>query len=78
MEIGIVALISISAGICVMLVLGTIGYFVDKHTYNNGICRKCGGKVRCFDVDSQGGMGYACDNCNEHFWISWYNPKNDD
>jgi len=45
--------------------------------YNNGICSKCGHKLREFDVDSQGGIGWACENpkCSHFLWTSWVKKK---
>ena len=48
---------------------------MDKHIYNNGDCKKCGGNMRCFGIDTQGTFGYTCDKCGNNFWISWYKPK---
>ena len=39
----------------------------EKKEWNNGICPKCGDKWRLFDIDSQGGRMYRCNNwhfCN--------------
>ena len=47
-------------------------YISEKKKYNKGICKKCGGKLRHFDNDSQSGIGLCCDTCNEYFWISWF------
>ena len=43
----------------------------EKRAYNNGICTKCGSKLRLFDYDSHGGRGYICDNCNHVVWCSY-------
>ena len=48
-------IIVIITTVCIMLLIGIILYFIDKHIYNNGICKKCGGTMKCFDTDSQGG-----------------------
>ena len=34
----------------------------EKKEWNNGICPKCGEEWKLFDVDSQGGRMYRCDN----------------
>jgi hypothetical protein len=74
MDIVLKMIIVIITTVCIMLLIGIVLYFVDKHSYNKGICKKCGGTVRCFDMDSQGGYGYCCDKCGDVFWISWYKP----
>jgi tRNA(Ile2) C34 agmatinyltransferase TiaS len=77
MDIVLIMIIVIITTVCIMLLIGIVLYFVDKHTYNNGVCKKCGGTMKCFDTDSQGGYGYSCDKCENHFWISWYKPNKD-
>lgn len=52
-----------------LLVLALGGYFLDKHEWNNGVCRKNGLRWKRFDIDSQGGRGYVAGN--EYCWISW-------
>lgn len=74
MDIILAGLITLSATISFMLFISFIFYLIDKHTYNKGICKKCGSKMRCFDMDSQGAFGYTCDKCGNEFWISWYKP----
>ncbi|WAB25065.1 hypothetical protein M3_0114 [Lysinibacillus phage vB_LfM_LysYB1] len=48
----------------------------EKKEYNNGVC-KCGNKLRAFAVDSQGGVGWSCDDpdCRHYVWTSWIKPK---
>ena len=43
----------------------------EKKAYNNGVCTKCGEKLRHFDCDSQGGRGYCCDKCGRVVWVSY-------
>lgn len=43
----------------------------EKKDFNNGICKKCGEKLRFFDYDSQGGRGYCCDKCGHVVWVSY-------
>ncbi len=47
----------------------------EKKEYNDGICTKCGNKLRLFDKDSQGGRGYRCSKCGRTIWVS-YNVDN--
>ena len=70
----IVTIIDILIGLAIILV-AAIGMTVtrnhEKKEYNNGICPKCGGNLRSFDSDSQGGRGYNCDKCNNFVWVSY-------
>jgi hypothetical protein len=44
----------------------------ERKKWNNGICSECNnGYWKSFDMDSQGGTGYECTNCNEHIWIDF-------
>lgn len=47
-----------------------LGVQLEMKAWNNGICKKCGGKWRQFDTDSQGGRGYKCDG-GHYEWISY-------
>jgi hypothetical protein len=51
------------------------GYRPEKKRFNNGICLCCGGKLSCFDMDSQGGRLYDCDGCE--YWTSVSYPRID-
>lgn len=61
-----------------VIVIGSvmgIGYFVseifgEKEEYNNGICPKCGNKLNFFSMDSHGGRGYRCPDCQYYAWIT--------
>ena len=59
----------------VLLVLIAFGMIIarnsEKKEYNDGICTKCGNKLRLFDEDSQGGRGYHCDKCGRFVWVSY-------
>lgn len=35
----------------------------EKRRFNHGVCINCGAKLRCYDMDSQGGRMYKCDRC---------------
>jgi len=43
----------------------------ESKSYNNGICKDCGKKLKCFDMDSQGGRGYTCKKCDYTTWVSY-------
>jgi len=55
-----------------LLTLCIWGYLCEKKEWNKGFA-PCGTRWKCFDVDSQGGLGYACE-CPEHhcIWISYH------
>lgn len=57
--------------LCIALPFFTLPYLGDYIVFNKGVCKKCGGKVHCFDMDSQGGRGYSCNECDHSFWISY-------
>ena len=59
--------------ILIAIWLGAIPIFIisDRKAYNNGICRKCNGKLRHADTDSQGDKLWVCDNCGNYLWTSW-------
>lgn len=45
--------------------------WAEARSYNDGICRCCGKKLKCFDMDSQGGRGYSCKKCDHTVWVSY-------
>jgi hypothetical protein len=46
-----------------------VGYYADKKAWNNGVCPVCNkGFWKSFDVDSGGGVGYKCTNCENSHW----------
>jgi len=58
--------------IILILIFGAvIVRHIEYKEYNNGICTKCGGHLRSFDMDSQGGTGWNCIRCGYSFWTSW-------
>ena len=67
-----VIILTIIMTLIIMLILFIILYVIDRNSYNNGICKKCGHKLKSFDVDSGGNVGYICENCNYSIWIGWY------
>lgn len=59
-----------------LLVAATIFMrFFERREFNRGTCRKCGGRYRYFDTDSQGGDGYCCDKCGKVIWVNWMNRE---
>lgn len=56
----------------IILILGiTCTIYVERKNFNNGMCPKCGKQLRFFDIDSQGGRGYCCNDCNYYTWVSY-------
>ena len=69
MNSGLYMLIAMILGF--LCLVGT-GIFLDYKSFNHGICKKCGGKLRCFDNDSQGNRGYMCDKCKQvSCWVGY-------
>ena len=69
-----------------IFVLVIIGAFVvshiasirsEKKNFNKGMCPHCKIKLRCFDMDSQGGRGYTCDRCEYTTWVSHHSVDKD-
>lgn len=65
---GITFFIIIAAG---ALVAAAIGITLENNAFNNGICPKCGHEFRNFGIDSYGGRGYKCDDCQHTVWVSY-------
>lgn len=57
----------------IILVICGIGYCIhcERVEFNNGICPKCGKPLKFFDMDSQGGRGYCCNDCRYYTWVSY-------
>lgn len=59
----------------ILFLVPIIGYFSEKHSWNNGYCEKCqwrNGYWIYFYTDSQGGRGYKCAANRDHTtWISY-------
>lgn len=41
----------------------------DRHEWNGGLCRECGGRMQAFDICSGGATGYKCEGCDRTIWI---------
>ena len=48
----------------------------EKKGFNNGICPKCGKKLKHFDSDVDGNRGYRCLDCDYTTWCSYNVDKN--
>ena len=65
-----ITILYVILGILIALLIIPVGLFLEKRDFNNGVCPDCGATLRFFDMDSQGGRGYCCDNCLYHTWAS--------
>lgn len=64
--------IAVMISLTVLIIIGIIlARNYEKKKYNNGICPRCGNPLRNFDIDSQGGRGYICDECFYRTWCSY-------
>lgn len=43
----------------------------ERKDWNKGICPQCGKQLKCFDIDSQGGEGWCCNDCRYYTWVSY-------
>ena len=59
----------------IWITIGIVAFFygfkAESNLFNNGVCLKCGKKLRYFDTDSHGGRGYTCDQCGYTTWVSY-------
>lgn len=55
----------------VVILWPTIGVHYERKAWNKGQCNICTFPWEKFDVDSHGGRGYTCSNCNNNVWISY-------
>lgn len=70
-------LITFSILVIIFIVGGIIwANITERRNFNNGICPCCGQPLRCFDMDSQGGYLWKCDNCGYFTSTSWIKHKN--
>lgn len=56
------------------VILGVIIFFIGgrihlRWEYNNGVCRKCGGKYEHTCDDSQGNSEYTCKSYGHSIWL---------
>lgn len=63
--------VSILIFVGIAYTIAHIGIILERKSFNNGVCPKCGHKLRYFDTDSQGGRGYICDRCLYDAWVSY-------
>ena len=70
--------LAIATSIILMIAITCISLarHFEKKAFNNGICPRCGKKLRYFGSDSQGGRGYCCNDCRYTTWCSYNVDKN--
>lgn len=57
--------------VILIIVSVLVRILIEKHSFNKGVCRKCGNGLRMFKTGSGGERGYCCDKCGHHMWVSW-------
>lgn len=64
--------------VLILILFAVVGlrwaYNDEKKRYNNGICPRCGEKLKYFGTDPEdGSRGYECSNkkCDYSTWVSW-------
>jgi len=62
-------IVAISVGLWIGLV--SAAWWSERMAWNGGRCRVCGGKMVCFDMDSQGGRGWCCRNHERTVYGPW-------
>ena len=55
----------------IFFIILSFAILYEKREYNNGICKHCGKKLRCFDIDSQGGRLYTCEDMHTLVSVSY-------
>lgn len=61
----------VAGGIAVLCAFACIAIQLEKQSFNNCRCIRCGYPLRHFDNDSHGGRGYICDKCGYVTWVSY-------
>ena len=56
--------------ISLFLLIGIYARSAEKKDYNNGVCKKCGKKLKYFDSCTFGDRGYMCKN-GHTVWVSY-------
>lgn len=44
----------------------TQSFYVQRKRFNNGICPKCGSKMKLFEFDENGDRTYCCPQCRKY------------
>lgn len=57
-----VLIVAMAIMVVVFIVGVSYGVLSEKAQWNNGVCKVCGAKWKQFDMDSQGGRMYRCEN----------------
>ena len=58
---------------CAILTLIAVRFAIhcEKRDFNKGKCVHCGRPLVLFDIDSQDGRGYVCEQCSTVVWVSY-------
>ena len=67
----------VSIGVIVFFSFVWIAILLEKQSFNNCRCIRCGYPLRHFDNDSHGCRGYICDKCGYSTWVSWNSVDKD-
>ena len=57
--------------VAIFAIVIAIARHSEAKSFNGGKCRECGNMLRLFDMDSQGGRGYICNECGYITWVSY-------
>lgn len=57
--------------LCIFTVICFAARNAEKKAFNGGICPRCGEKLQCFDMASDGSRGWTCKKCNYTTWCSY-------
>ncbi len=65
-----ISLIAFIVALLILVLPLLLQYLSERQSWNNGKCPACGEPWECFDMTSQGDLGYKCKN--GHFmWMSY-------
>ena len=71
------AVLVVAIGFIFFCSFAYIGILLEKKSFNNCKCIRCGYPLQHFDNDSQGGRGYICNKCGYTTWVSWNSVDKD-
>lgn len=67
----VTCLVLIAIVICFFIVACLATRNAEKKAFNGGVCPRCGEKLECFDMASDGSRGWTCRKCNYTTWCSY-------
>jgi hypothetical protein len=65
------ALVAIVLLVAFILIGITCCIILEYKDFNKGVCPKCGKKWKTYCMNSQGGRGYCCPDCDQWAWVSY-------